>query len=50
MTNFWILTYIDTNDQIRRQRFDNEEEARSSWYDTERALFLDEVQRLESTY
>lgn len=49
MKDFWVLTFLDTNDQIRRQRFDNEEAARNAWFHLDgRPLFLDEVRRLES--
>jgi hypothetical protein len=50
MKTFWVLAYLDDNDQIRRQRYDNEDAAREVWLHTKRALFLDEVHRLESHF
>ena len=48
MEIFWVLTYIDDEDQIYRQKFDNEDAARSAWYAADRPLFLDQVYRYES--
>lgn len=50
MKIFWVLTYMDVNDRICQDRFDNEDDARSAWYIADRALFLDEVRRIESAY
>lgn len=48
MKDFWVVTYMDDNDQIRRQRFDDEDAARSAWYNYHKPIFLDHVRRYES--
>jgi hypothetical protein len=48
MKTFWVLTYLGYNDQIGRDYFDNEGEAREAWQIADRPMFLDEVRRLES--
>jgi len=47
MQTFWVLTYMDVNDRIGRDRFDNEDDARAAWDIASWPMFLDEVNRLE---
>jgi hypothetical protein len=48
MKTYWILTYLDENDQLARYRYDDEDSAREAWYITPFALKLEEVHLLES--
>lgn len=48
MKTFWVLTFLDVNDRIWQDRFDNEEDARAAWYIADRPMFLDEVTRYEA--
>lgn len=45
---YYVLTYIDENDQLRRQRYEDEDSARRGWYNQQNSLKLEEVQVLES--
>ncbi|WNN94544.1 hypothetical protein SEA_LEWANDO_41 [Arthrobacter phage Lewando] len=45
MEHFWILVYLDAQDKVGRDKFDNEEDARAAWYIADHPLFLDEVYR-----
>jgi hypothetical protein len=47
MKTFWVLTYLDVNDQVGTDRFDNEDDATSAWYIANRPMFLDKVTRYQ---
>jgi hypothetical protein len=47
MKHFWVLSYLDVNDKLHQERFDDGEEAREAWHIAYRPLFLDEVYRHE---
>jgi hypothetical protein len=49
METFWVLTYLDVNGEIRKDRYGNEDAAQAAWLNTKRTLFLDHVIRYESS-
>jgi hypothetical protein len=48
MKTYWILTRLNDEGCLVRDRFDDEDDARAAWYRTPQSLFLDEVTRHES--
>lgn len=49
MKTFWVLTYLDVNDKLDTERFDNEDAAEHAFkFVADRPLFLDKVTRVQS--
>lgn len=48
METFWVVTYLGPNDVLGQARFDDEDKARTYWYNAECPMFLDQVYRYEA--